>query len=131
MEELDLAEDDNEAQQHVQRVHFQKDESNKIYLDSCTACSTFVGEKHLMQVNDMKKGLAVHCNAGKITTKRRRKFGRLNVWAMKEGIANVISLGELVQLYRVTFDSLDGFFRRTHPWRGGPLHLGQTGDAGP
>ena len=69
-----------------------------------------MGEDHLTDVQDVERGLAVHCNARKMTTKRRGNFGKFKVWAMKDGIANVLSLGEMIRLYRVTFDSLDGYF---------------------
>ena len=70
MQELDL-EDEEYGEQHFQRVHFQQDDSEVVYLDSCTTSSTFVGEKLLIDVEDTEKGLAVYCNAGKLTTKRR------------------------------------------------------------
>ena len=58
----------------------------------------------------MDRGIAVQCNAGRVKTKRQGNFGSLKVWAMKEGIANVLSLGEIVKKYRVTYDSMDGYF---------------------
>ena len=81
MQELDL-DDQEEGIQHFQRMHFQQDDSDVVYLDSCTTSSTFVGERLLSNVKDQRKGLAVHCNAGKLTTNRRGDFGRLKVWAM-------------------------------------------------
>ena len=114
-------EDQEEAIQHFQRVHFQQDDSDVVYLDSCTTSSTFVRERLLSDVKDQRKGLTVHCNTDKLTTNRRGDFGRLKVWAMKDGIANVLSLGEMIKLYRVTFDSLDGYFVVHMP--GGVVHF--------
>ena len=113
IEDLDLNED-GEEQSHFQRgeavsMH-QRDEKDVVYLDSCTTRSTFVGEKHLTNVQDMGRGLTVRCNAGQLKTSRRGDFGGLKVWAMEDGIANVLSLGEIIKKYRVTFDSLDGYF---------------------
>ena len=114
MQDLGLADDDDDARSHFQRGEdvalFQKDDRDIVYLDTCTTSSTFVGERHLTGVRDMPKGLAVRCNAGEVKTNRHGNFGNLKVWAMKDGIANVLSLGELSKVHRVTFDSLDGYF---------------------
>mmetsp|Transcript_1121 Transcript_1121/g.2410 ORF Transcript_1121/g.2410 Transcript_1121/m.2410 type:complete len:630 (-) Transcript_1121:237-2126(-) len=83
---------------------------DKIFLDSCTTTSTFINEKHLSDVKDEARGLAIKCNAGTVKTKRRGDFGGLKVWSMGSGIANVLSLAEVSQKYRVTFDSEDGYF---------------------
>lgn len=117
MEQLNV-EDDGEEYEGAQR-HDQFDavalaqlqsQEDKIYLDSCTTSSTFTSEKHLTDVVSEKKGLAIRCNAGTVKTNRRGNFGGLKVWSMGEGIANVLSLGELSKLYRVTFDSDEGYF---------------------
>lgn len=114
MQELDIDDDDGnggeEAKQHFQKVLFQANESSVVYLDSCTTKSMFVGEENLSDVEDVKGGLTVQCNAGKVKTNRRGNFGRLKVWAMKDGIANVLSLGEMIKEYLVTFESLGGYF---------------------
>ena len=88
----------------------QREDKDVVYLDSCTTRSTFVGEKHLTNVRDMDKSLTVRCNAGQLRTSRRGDFNGLKVWAMEDGIANVLSLGEIMKKHRVTFDSLDGYF---------------------
>ena len=95
---------------YCQKALFQAEDDDVVYLDSCTTSSTFVGEHNLTDVQDVKKGIAVQCNAGKVKTNRRGNFGSLKIWAMREGIANVLSLGEIIKKYRVTYDSLDGYF---------------------
>ena len=69
-----------------------------------------MSEKHLRNVGSEKKGLAIRCNAGTVRTNRRGEFGGLKVWSMGDGIANVLSLGELSKLHHVTYDSKDGYF---------------------
>ena len=76
MQELDL-EDCEEASMHYQKVLFQAKDDDVVYLDTCTTSSTFVGEHNLTDVQDMRKGIAVQCNAGKVKNNRRGDFGSL------------------------------------------------------
>ena len=114
MEELNLADgycDNGWSHFQKEMIMIQaEDAGSKIYLDSCTTSSTFVGERHLTDVADQPRGLAINCNAGVKRTKRRGNFGGLKVWAMEDGIANVLLLGEIVKRHRVNFDSNGGFF---------------------
>ena len=38
------------------------------------------------------------------------KFGRLNAWYLLDGIANIFSMHELEKMYRIIYDSWEGFY---------------------
>ena len=103
---------------------YQRDNKDVVYLDSCTTRNTFVDERHLSNVKSMNRGLAVRCNAGELKTCCRGDFGRLKVWAMEDGKANVLLLGKTMNTYRVTFDNLHSYFAVHTP--GGEVRLCST-----
>lgn len=119
MQELDMG-DYDEGEEAAQ--YFQKFETKVVYLDSCTMSSTFVvvGEDNSTNVKCVKGGLKYHPmqhGKGKDDLDWRGDFGRLKVWAMKDGIVNTLSLGEMIKVCRVTFNSLDGYFSVHTPER--------------
>ena len=64
---------------HIQKVLFQAEDEDVVYLDTCTTSSIFVGERHLTDMRDMEMRIAVQCNAGKVKTKWRGNVGSLKV----------------------------------------------------
>jgi hypothetical protein len=38
------------------------------------------------------------------------EYGGLSVWYLPDGIANIFSMHELEKLYRITYDSWEGFY---------------------
>jgi hypothetical protein len=55
-------------------------------------------------------GIKINCNAGTVVTNKKGKLGRLNVWYLPDGITNIFSMHELEKMYRITYDSLEGFY---------------------
>ncbi len=47
---------------------------------------------------------------GAVTTNQMGSYGRMNVWYIPEGIANIFSMHELEKIYCITYDSLDGYY---------------------
>ncbi len=47
---------------------------------------------------------------GAITTNKRGTYSNLKVWYLPDGIANIISMRELEEMYRITYDSWAGYY---------------------
>ena len=58
----------------------------------------------------MPTGIKINCNAGSVSTKQMGKYGRMKVWYIPDGIANIISMHEPEKLYRITYDSWEGYY---------------------
>ena len=58
----------------------------------------------------MPTGIKINCNAGSVYTKLMGNYGRMKVWYIPDGIANIISMHELEKLYRITYDSSEGYY---------------------
>ena len=41
---------------------------------------------------------------------KRRTYGNLKVWYLPDGIANIISMHELEGMYRITYNSWQGYY---------------------
>ena len=54
--------------------------------------------------------IKINCNAGLVSTKQMGKYGRMKVWYIPDGIANIISMHELEKLYRIMYDSWEGYY---------------------
>jgi hypothetical protein len=63
-------------------------------------------------------GIKINCNAGAAVTNMKGKFGRLNVWYLPDGIANILSMHKLEKMYRIIYNSWEGFYV-LHTPRGG------------
>jgi hypothetical protein len=55
-------------------------------------------------------GIKINCNAGAVVTNKRGTYGNLKVWYLSDGIANIFSMQELEKLYRITYDSWQGYY---------------------
>ncbi len=77
---------------------------DRAYLDGCLTVMAFKNERFLKEIQK------INCNAGAVTTNKKGKFGRLNVWYLPDGIANIFSMHELEKMYRITYDSWEGFY---------------------
>jgi len=79
---------------------------NWILLDSQSTVDMFKNKKLLKNINDAKKALSLHCNAGIAMV---NKIGDLpgygTVWFYEDGIANILSLNNIKKKYHVTYDS--------------------------
>ena len=89
----------------------------RAYLDDCSTVTAFKTDKYLKGIKTVKNGIKINCNAGAVTTNKMGSYGRLNVWYIPNGIANIFSMHELEKHYRITYDSWEGFYE-VHTPRG-------------
>jgi hypothetical protein len=68
---------------------------NQAYLDGCSTVTTFKTAKYLREIEMVLGGIKINCNAGAVMTNKRRKYGRLKVWYIPDGIANIFSMHKL------------------------------------
>ena len=83
---------------------------NGASLDGCSTVTAFKNKKFLENLRQVKGGIKINCNAGAMTTDIKGGFGGLSVWYLPDGIANIFSMHELEKLYRITYDSWEGFY---------------------
>ena len=83
---------------------------NRAYLDGCSTVTAFKYKKFLENLRQVKGGIKINCNAGAVTTDIKGDFGGLSVWYLPDGIANIFSMHELEKLYRITYNSWEGFY---------------------
>jgi len=77
-----------------------------ILLDSQLTVDVFSNPRLLTNIRDTKKSLTLYCNAGKaIITMKGDLKGYSTVWFYPEGIANILSLGNVKKKHRVTYHS--------------------------
>jgi hypothetical protein len=84
--------------------------NNWAYLDGCSMVMAFKYDKYLKGVKKVREGIKINCNAGLVTSNLKGNYGRLKVWYVPEGIANIFSMHELKCLYPITYDSWDGYY---------------------
>ncbi len=58
----------------------------------------------------MPHGIKIYCNAGVVKTNKLGSFGRMKVWYIPNRIANIFSMHELEKLYRIMYDSWEGYY---------------------
>jgi hypothetical protein len=83
---------------------------DRAYLDGCSTVMAFKNKKFLENLHQVKGGIKINCNAREVTTDVKGEFGGLSVWYLPDGIANIFSMHELEKLYRITYDSWEGFY---------------------
>jgi hypothetical protein len=89
---------------------------NRAYLDGCSTVTTFKNDKYLKGVKKVREGIKIICNAGLVTTNFKGNYGRLKVWYVPKGIANIFSMHKLKRLYCITYDNWDGYYVVHTPW---------------
>ena len=72
--------------------------------------TAFKNYKYLKGVRKVREGIKINCNVRLVMTNLKGNYGRLKVWYVPEGIANIFSMHELKRLYRITYDSWDGYY---------------------
>jgi hypothetical protein len=75
------------------------------YLDGCSMVTAFKNDKYLKGAKKGREGIKINCNVGLVTSNLKGNYGRLKVWYVPKGIANIFSMHELKRLYRITYDS--------------------------
>ena len=90
---------------------------NRAYLDRCSTVTAFKTDKYLDGIKTVRNGIKINCNVGAVTTNEMGSYGRLNVWYIPNGIANIFSMHQLEKHYQITYDSWEGFYK-VHTPRG-------------
>jgi hypothetical protein len=83
---------------------------SRVYLDGCSTVHAFKSDKYLEGIKTKAQGVRINCNAGAVSTNKRGTYGSLKVWYLPDGIANIISMHELEGMYRITYDSWQGYY---------------------
>ena len=79
-----------------------------ILLDGQSTVDVFCNTRLLHNVQDVKRQLVLHCNAGTtLVTKKGDLRGYGTIWFHPIGIANILSLSNASKNYQVTYDSGD------------------------
>jgi hypothetical protein len=72
---------------------------HRAYLEGCSTVTAFKSNKYHRELEVMPTGIKINCNAGLVYTKQMGNYGRMKVWYIPIGIANIISMHELEKLY--------------------------------
>jgi hypothetical protein len=83
---------------------------DQAYLNGCSTVTAFKNDKFLSRLPAVAAGIKITCNAGPAVTNMKGKFGRLNAWYLSDKIANILSMHKLEKMYRITYDSWEGFY---------------------
>jgi hypothetical protein len=81
--------------------------SDLLLLDSQSTVHLFSQPKHVANIRPATNPIKVHCNKGTMDTTQEADFGDMPVYFDARGIANVLSLYQLGQKFKVTYDSTD------------------------
>jgi len=76
--------------------------------DSGAGCSVIANPNLLADIQDApnRETMTIHCNSGVITTRKQRHLKKYGlVWYDRNGIANILSLGECSTRYKITMDN--------------------------
>ena len=81
--------------------------SDLLLLDSQSTVHLFSQTEHVSNIRPATNPIKVHCNKGTMDTTQEADFGDTPVYFDARGIANVLSLYQLGQKFKVTYDSTD------------------------
>jgi len=81
--------------------------SDLLLLDSQSTVHLFSQPDHIHNIRPAANPICVHCNKGTLETTQEADFGDTPVYFDSRGIANVLSLYQLGQKFKVTYDSTD------------------------
>jgi hypothetical protein len=81
--------------------------SNLLLLDSQSMVHLFSQPEHVDNIRPATTPIQVHCNKGTLETTQEANFGHTPVYFDARGIVNFLSLYQLAQKFRVTYDSTD------------------------
>jgi hypothetical protein len=80
------------------------------YLDGCLMVTAFKSGKYLENLHRVEQGIKINCNSGVMRTNQMGKYGRLKVWHIPEGIANIFSVNKLEKKHHITYNSWQGYY---------------------
>ncbi|KAL7531043.1 hypothetical protein ACHAXR_006172, partial [Thalassiosira sp. AJA248-18] len=82
-----------------------------------------MAKEHLDEMETVEEGMNVNCNAGRVKVDQQGvvRGSDVKVWYMEKGIANIFSMNKLEKIYRITYDSWDGYYI-VHTKKG-PVHF--------
>jgi hypothetical protein len=83
---------------------------NLAYLDGCSTVMAIKTYKYLRERETVPGGIKINSNTRAVMANKRGKYGGLNVWYIPDGIANKFSMHKLEKMYRITYDSWDGYY---------------------
>ncbi len=72
--------------------------------------TAFKTDKYLKGIRKLPSGIKINYNVGAVSTNRMGTYGKLKVWYLPGGIANIFSMHKLEKLYRITYDSWEGHY---------------------
>ena len=81
--------------------------SNLLLLDSQLAVHLFSHPEHVNNIHPTTTPIRVHCNKGTLETTQEADFGHTPVYFDARSIANVLTLYQLGQKFKVTYDCTD------------------------
>ena len=81
--------------------------SDLLLLDSQSTVHLFSQPEHVNNIRPATTPIQVHCNKGTLETTQEANFGHTPIYFNAKCIANVLSLYQLGQKFRVTYDSTD------------------------
>jgi hypothetical protein len=81
-----------------------------VYLDRCSTVTVIKSKKYLENLRTMNWGVKINCNSRVMRTYQVRDYGLNNFWYIPKGIANILFMNELKKKYRITYDSLQGYY---------------------
>jgi hypothetical protein len=83
---------------------------NRAYLDGCSTVTAFKTDTYLKGIKMLPSGIKINCNAGAVSTNCMGTYGKLKIWYLPGGIANIFLMHELEKLNRITYDSWEGHY---------------------
>mgnify|MGYP000994970832 CR=1 FL=1 len=95
---------------HVTMLQGEGLATNRAYLDNCSTVTAFKDSKYIENLRTTKGGMTVNCNAGAVRTNQVGDFGKIRAWYIPKGIVNIFSMHQLEKLYRITYDSWEGYY---------------------
>jgi len=96
-----------ETRSHVLNQTHENIPATWILIDSCSSVDIIASRELLRDIHIAHPPMRLHCNAGSVTLTEQGYFGDypVPVWYHPTGVANILSLRNVTQHFRVTMDS--------------------------
>lgn len=79
--------------------------ASRLYLDTCTTNNQCVNKAYLTGIHTIEKPLTMHTNASSSLSNQKGKLGSILFWLNPGGLASMVSLRTLENLFHVYYDS--------------------------